>query len=144
AVTRTSQGDRRGARRARRRCPTVRKDALGCVPGGEMQRGVLPRKEGDSGKPAAGRVLRRRKRARPGEPSFDHPISTQHEPSGNVMADHLRCLEVDHQLEIGWLLDWKVGWMGPTKFLDDHPCPLPPDLSKTRAVAHEPAAFGCF
>jgi hypothetical protein len=38
AVTRASQGDPRGATRARRRCSTVRKGALGCVPDSDVER----------------------------------------------------------------------------------------------------------
>ena len=60
------------------------------------------------------------------------------------MTDGLRRLEIDNQLEMGRLFDWKIGGLGAAQYLDDHPRPLPIELREPRTVARKAALFRHF
>jgi hypothetical protein len=40
---------------------------------------------------------------------FDHLIGTQQQVGGNFMADGFCGLQIDDQLELGWLFDREIG-----------------------------------
>jgi len=44
--------------------------------------------------------------------SFDDLVGAGENGGRDRQAERLRCLEVDHQFELGWLLDWEVGGFG--------------------------------
>src|SRR6516165_9041878 len=69
--------------------------------------------------------------------SFDHLIRAQYKTGRNLIADRLSGLKIDHQLELGRLLDGKIGGLGAAQHFDDQPCPLAEGFSKARAVAHK-------
>src|SRR5947209_2218715 len=56
-----------------------------------------------------------------GPASFDHIVGHGLQSQGNGEAERLGGLEVDHQLELelGWLLDRKVGWRRALENADD-------------------------
>ena len=58
------------------------------------------------------------------------------------MTDRLRSLQIDHQLELGRLLDREIGRLSAAQYFDERPRPLPVDLSEARAIAYETALFG--
>src|SRR5262245_62014099 len=41
--------------------------------------------------------------------SFDHLVGAEHDGLRNREAEGLRCSHVDQHLELGRLLDWKIG-----------------------------------
>ena len=47
--------------------------------------------------------------------SLDHLIRPEQHRLRNRQADLLRRLEINHQLELRWLLYWKVGGLGAFK-----------------------------
>ena len=42
---------------------------------------------------------------------FDHLVGNGEHAGWNSQAKRLGGLHVDDQLEFGWLLDWKIGWL---------------------------------
>src|SRR5262249_26145360 len=54
--------------------------------------------------------LRRWRQAIYGASSFDHPVRTHKQRLRYGQAEHLRGFQVDHQLELGRLLDRQVAW----------------------------------
>ena len=57
------------------------------------------------------------------------------------MPDRLCSLEVDHQLELRWLLDRQVARLGAFQYLVDKDCGCPKGLLVIRPVGHEPASL---
>src|SRR6516165_3188598 len=55
------------------------------------------------------------------------------------MTDGFRSLKIDHQLKRGGLLDRKIGRLGATQYLDNHPRSLTKDFSQTRTVTRKAA-----
>jgi hypothetical protein len=41
-------------------------------------------------------------------PSFDHLVGASEERFGNREADRFRSFDIDHQLELGRLLNWQI------------------------------------
>ena len=66
---------------------------------------------------------------------FDHLVGAQHEAGGDLVADRLCGLEIDHQFEPGRLLDRKIGRLSAAQHLGDQPRPLTENLREARAVA---------
>jgi len=60
------------------------------------------------------------------------------------VADRLRGLEIDDQLEIGRLLDRNVGWLDATKRFDNHPRRLAEDAGQASAISYQAAFFRYF
>ena len=48
------------------------------------------------------------------------------------MTDRFRSLQIDHEVELGRLLDRKIGRLGAVQYFDEQPRPLPVDLSEAR------------
>jgi hypothetical protein len=46
------------------------------------------------------------------DPSSESPRLRARERTGGTEAKRLGRLEIDDQLELGRLLDWKIGWLG--------------------------------
>src|SRR5215510_13214580 len=44
--------------------------------------------------------------------SFDHLVGEQLQRIRNVQSNCSRSLEIDHQFELGWLIDWQVCRLG--------------------------------
>jgi hypothetical protein len=63
----------------------------------------------------------------------------------HVDAQRLSGLQIDHKLELGRLLDGKVGRFRALQQLDEQPRDyLPINLSETRAISEEAAFFRSF
>jgi hypothetical protein len=45
------------------------------------------------------------------EPLFDHLVGEREQRGWHFEAERFRGLEVDHQLELGRLHNWQVGWL---------------------------------
>src|SRR5262252_5089228 len=50
--------------------------------------------------------------------SLDHLIRAQYKTGRNLIADRLSGLKIDHQLELGRLLDRKIGGLGAAQHFD--------------------------
>ena len=50
---------------------------------------------------------------------FDHLIGAREECWWHGEPECLGSLEVDDQLELNWLLDRKIGWLGTSEYLVD-------------------------
>jgi hypothetical protein len=46
---------------------------------------------------------------------LDHLVGELLKMPRHVQAKRLGRLEVDHELEFGWLLDWEIAWLAPRK-----------------------------
>src|SRR5262245_37407452 len=72
---------------------------------------------------------------------FDHLVGAQHEAGRDLMADRLRGLEIDDQLEPRRLLDWQIRRLDAAQQLgelaahDDRPAPPFPATGTRRAGA---------
>ena len=45
-------------------------------------------------------------------PLFDQLVGAQKERLGDREPDHLRGLEINHQLELDWSFDWQISYPG--------------------------------
>jgi hypothetical protein len=74
---------------------------------------------------------------------FDHLVGAGEKRRRNVKAKRLRGLNVDHQLELGWLLNGEIG--GLCAFEDSRDvlgAELVPHTAEIGAVAHQPTRPG--
>src|SRR5262245_22963193 len=51
---------------------------------------------------------------------LDHLLRPHEHHRWKCQAESLSSLEIDHQLKLGWLLDWKVSGFGTLQDLVDH------------------------
>ena len=75
-------------------------------------------------------------------PSFDHLVGEQQHGLRDAQPERLRGLDVDHELELGRLLNWQIAGVSALKDAIDVPCCLaelfgeictvvsPPDFAK--------------
>src|SRR5215471_16746463 len=71
---------------------------------------------------------------------LDNLIGALLERQGHVKAEHLRSLEVDHKLELGWLQYWQVGRPLTLEDTANVYAYLTIGISKIRRVAHQAAS----
>jgi hypothetical protein len=71
--------------------------------------------------------------------SFDHLVGEREQVVGNRDALRLRCLEIDGQLELVYLLHRQVGGRGTFENLDGIKPVLPVNLGEVLAVAQHAA-----
>src|SRR5690349_11339136 len=68
---------------------------------------------------------------------FDHLVGEREELVWNLEAERLGGLEIDHQLELGWLHDRQIGWLCSC----DYPARIGADLAvcvgQMRTIADE-------
>src|SRR6516225_8996798 len=57
----------------------------------------------------------------------------------DAKTEGFRRPEVDHQLELGWLLDWKVGRIGSLQYLVNVDGSLAIKINKIRTIGYQPA-----
>src|SRR5262249_47427534 len=76
--------------------------------------------------------------------SLDHLIRTRQHVRWNREADLLRCLQVDHKLELRRLLDGKVRWLCAFQDFIDVRGGSPEQVGHARAVGYEPPVFHIF
>src|SRR5262249_1859600 len=69
--------------------------------------------------------------------SFDHFVGTGEQRLRNYQPDRLRGLEIDYQLELGRLLDWKIGSFRTTQNFVDVVRRVAKQLLVAWAVRHE-------
>src|SRR6266403_1448292 len=71
--------------------------------------------------------------------SFDHFVSELLKLQRDIEAECLCRLEIDHQLELGRLLDWQIGGLGALENLVHVGCRAPIQIRKVRSVGHKAA-----
>src|SRR5712691_8544951 len=73
--------------------------------------------------------------------SLDHRIRSPQHRLRDRQAQRLGGLEVDHQLELGWLLDGEVGRLCSLEDFVDVDGGASEQVQKTRSIRHEPASL---
>src|SRR3990170_7515974 len=74
--------------------------------------------------------------------SLDHPIGAQQERLRNRQPQRLRGLEVEHQLKLVGLLEWKIGGLHPLEQSVDVERPPAADGRVARSIRQEPPGLG--
>src|SRR3990172_68291 len=74
--------------------------------------------------------------------SLDHPIGAQQERLRNRQPQRLRGLEVEHQLKLVGLLEWKIGGLPPLEQSVDVERPPAEDGRVARSIRQEPPGLG--
>src|SRR5262249_25577279 len=74
-----------------------------------------------------------------GTRSFYDPVGAQQKPLRDGQAERLRRPAVDHQLELGRLLDWEVAWARPLEDLVHVRRGPSPQIAKVGSVGHQAA-----
>src|SRR5258708_31894537 len=69
--------------------------------------------------------------------SLDHPIRPLQERRRDRQAERLGGLEVDHQFELGRLLDGEVNWFRALEDLIHEGGRAPKQVSNVRSIGHE-------
>jgi len=72
---------------------------------------------------------------------LNHLVGTRLQRQWHGEAERLRGLEVDHQLELGWLLHWKISGLGTPKDFVDVAGGTPKEVNEICPIGQEPA--GC-
>src|SRR6516164_4404016 len=75
----------------------------------------------------------------PSTPSFDHLVGEGEHFGRNFEAERLSGFEVDHQLELGRLLDWQLCWFCSLENPVHIESATPPQLGDAGAIRHESA-----
>ena len=73
--------------------------------------------------------------------SLDHSIGRHLHDHRHREAERLRRLEVDHQLQLGRLLEWQIGRFRALEYLTDIEARYSEYLTPTGAIAHQPAGL---
>src|SRR5665213_3005629 len=73
---------------------------------------------------------------------FDHLVRRGEERRGDGDAERLRSLQIDHQLELGWVLDRQVGGVRALQAAVDIGCRTTKQVRLVDAVRHQPAHIG--
>src|SRR5262249_2287240 len=76
--------------------------------------------------------------------SLDDSVRSRQYVRRNREADLLRCLQVDHKLELRRLLDGKVRWLCAFQDFVDVRGGSPEQVGHARAVGYEPPVFHIF
>src|SRR5262249_29589529 len=69
-------------------------------------------------------------------PSLDYLVGEREHFIGDRKAERFCSFEVDHQLELGWLHDWQVGWLLAFENAADVDADLTERVCHTGVVAH--------
>src|SRR5262249_47165800 len=72
---------------------------------------------------------------------FDHLVGQVEEGRRNNQADRLSGLKVDHELELGWLLDWKIGRSRSFQDPVDIAGRAPVKISTDYVISHQTAGI---
>jgi hypothetical protein len=65
---------------------------------------------------------------------FDHLVGTGEKRSRQRKTDSLGCLEIDHQLLLGWYLHRKICWLFAPKNAIDITCRAPELVNSIRSI----------
>src|SRR5438552_14215985 len=76
------------------------------------------------------------------KPSSDYLVCTQQQRLRDCKAEGLRGLQIDHQAELGGLLDRKISRFGTLKDSIDERSNALLQLAGCRAIGHETSLFG--
>src|SRR5262245_66342910 len=74
--------------------------------------------------------------------SFNHLVGEREQPVRNLEAERLGGLEVDHQLELGRLLDRQIARLGALENPADVNAGLAIGVRKVRSIAHQTPGCG--
>src|SRR5260370_40558517 len=74
--------------------------------------------------------------------SFDPHVGAPQERWWNRHSERARCLEVYHQLELGWLLDRQISRLCTTQNLVNEADDMPVTKKISRSVAEQPPILG--
>src|SRR5262249_29371554 len=69
--------------------------------------------------------------------SLDHPVGASEQHGWYVEAEYLRGLEIDDQLEPGWLHHWQIGRLCTPEYAAGIDTNLTVSVSEAGAVAHQ-------
>src|SRR4029078_4495870 len=75
---------------------------------------------------------------------FNHRIGAQDETSRDGIVDRFSRFQIDHELELGWLLDRQLAGPGAAQHLDDNASALPENIDEARTISEQTAFFRCF
>src|SRR5215467_8797261 len=73
--------------------------------------------------------------------SFDHLVGGGEQRGGRVDAERLGGREINHEIELGRLLDRKVGWLRPTQNLVDKLASTPEQIWEVWSIGHQASRF---
>jgi hypothetical protein len=76
--------------------------------------------------------------------SFDHFVGDSKQTGGNCGPERIRGFTVDDELELGRLLDRKVGRLGVLKDLIHECCRAPKEVDEVRTVGYQAPVVGEF
>src|SRR5262249_62009102 len=74
--------------------------------------------------------------------SFDNLVSDCEQASWNGESEYPRGVEVDHQLEFGWLFDGQVAGIGALKNSVDVACGAAKHITVVRSITDQAACLG--
>src|SRR6516162_6111803 len=74
--------------------------------------------------------------------SFDHLVGDREQLVWNLDAERLSGLEVNHQLELGRLLDRQIGRLRTSKYLVYEAYCAPIQITKRSPIRHQPPSLG--
>jgi hypothetical protein len=72
---------------------------------------------------------------------LDDPICSHQHPLRNGQADLFGCLEIDHQFELGWLLDREIGGLSAFENLVHQYGCAPPQIEVVGPIGHQSAGI---
>src|SRR5262249_60243478 len=76
--------------------------------------------------------------------SFDHLVGERDQLVRNSETQRSRGLEINHELEFGRLLHWKISRLGAPEDFVHVAGSAPIEVSESRPIGHEPAGCGKF